>query len=403
MIIIVRAMALGVIAVASAQAQSPANPDSTTNKPQAVPSPIQSAARRVLGQQAQPAQNTRLAPDISAVGDFVADFSPKGSTQEGECRICIREVEVAIQAPVDPYFRGDIFLGVSDAEGIAIEQAYLTMMALPWQLEARLGRVLMPFGKQNTTHRHDLHTIEYPYVIQRFLGEEGLKGTGIHVSKVFSPFGFYQELIVTMVDRIGERPEDLFTEEPINKELDGLGYSARLRNYWDIGEATNLELSGSVMTGAHEQPLTTGSPNAIATRQTHWGGDVTFRWRPLQQGSYKSFIAQAEFIGQINERVDLPTYAGVDRDFNGFYAFARYQLTRRGFLGARFDNVQDPELNGETLRAASGYLQWFPSEFSKVNLAFERVERYLGSGSTAVNRVLLQAAFSVGPHKPHPF
>ena len=35
--------------------------------------------------------------------------------------------------------------------------------------------------------------------------------------------------------------------------------------------------------------------------------------------------------------------------------------------------TQDPELAGETLTAASGYLQWYPSEFSKLTLGFERV------------------------------
>jgi hypothetical protein len=398
---IVRAMALCAVAATVVHAQAPSHPQDSSALA-AVPRSIESAARNLLRRQQATPPAQRLAADISAVSDMVADFSPKGSTQEGACRFCVREVELAIQAPVDPYFRGDVFLGFSDAEGVHIEQAYLTATALPWGLEARLGRFLMPFTKQNTTHRHDLHTIDYPYVLQRFLGEEGAKGTGIYASKVFSPLGFYQELIVTAVDRIGEAPEDLDIGGPINNDVDRLGYSARLRNYWDISEAANLEISGGVMTGPREQPLDS-PPDGIAVRQTHAGGDVTFRWRPLQQGNYRSFIAQAEFIRQINQRVELVTYEGPDRDFNGFYAFARWQLTRRGYLGARFDNLQDPELGGETLRAVSGYLQWFPSEFSKVNAAFERVERYLGSGSTGLNRILLQAAFSVGPHKPHPF
>ena len=157
---------------------------------------LQGEPRAKTPGQQQPGQggptNPRLLPDISAVGDLVGDLSPKGSTQEGGERFSVREVEVAIQAAVDPYFRGDVFLGISDLEKISIEQAYLTATALPWGLEVRLGRYLMPIGKQNTTHRHDLHTIEYPYVIQRFFGAEGLRGTGVWVSKVFAPLGFYQ-------------------------------------------------------------------------------------------------------------------------------------------------------------------------------------------------------------------
>jgi hypothetical protein len=363
----------------------------------------------------QGSTNPRLLPDVSAVGDLVADLSPDGSTQEDGNRFGVREVEVAIQAAVDPYFRGDVFLGISDTEGIAIEQAYLTATGLPWGLEVRLGRYLMPVGKQNTTHRHDLHTIEYPWVIQRFFGPEGLKGTGVWLSKIFAPFGFYQELQLTAVDRFGEAPEGLTVETPVNKELGGLGYSARLRNYWDLSQSTNLEISGSAMTGNREQSFACGavvSPvpcptefNAVVMRQTVVGADVTFRWRPLQQGLYQSFILQGEVMRQLNAEVPaLPVrsafFQGPDRDYTGGYVFARYQIRQRVYLGARFDAIEDPLNEGRTLSAGSGYLEVFPSEFSKLVAGYERLAP---SGQPGTNRILLQASFALGPHKPHPF
>lgn len=357
--------------------------------------------------QVQQPRNPRLLPDISAVGDLVADFSPRGSTQEDGSRFGVRELELAFQAAVDPYFRGDVFLGFSDAEGVHIEQAFLTATALPWRLEARLGRFLAPFGKQNTTHRHDLHTVEHSYVVQRLLGEEGLKGTGVYLSRVLAPLGFYQELILSAVDRIGEAPEDLIADEPANKKLSGLGYSARLRNYWDLSEASNLEISGSVMTGRREQPMLFPGEdvNALLARQTTIGADLTFRWRPLQEGLYRSFIFQAEVMKQINDKsfgddIGDSNYAGPLRDFTGAYAFARYQISRRTHLGGRFDWVQDPEADGARLLAGSGVLEFFPSEFSKLVAS---VERQSIRGQGGITRLLLQASFSVGPHKPHPF
>jgi len=352
--------------------------------------------------------NPRLLPDISAVGDFVADLSPKGSTQEMLCRLCVREVEVALQAAVDPYFRGDVFIGFSDAEGASIEQAFLTTTSLPYSLEARLGRFLMPFGKINTTHRHDLHTVEYPWVIQRFLGSEGLKGTGVYVSKILSPFGFYQELQVTAVDALGETDEDLQAQDPASKDLGNLGFTARLRNYWDLSQASNLEISLSGATSKRPQPFDFGitppaaGVNAVNVRQSLVGADVTFRWRPLQQGLYKSLIVQAEYLRQINKGVTATfgSYLGPVGDFDGGYGFARWQLTRRLYVAGRYDWLQDPLTNGETFAAGSGYLEWFPSEFSKLMLAYERG---MPAGLEATNRLLLQATFALGPHKPHPF
>ena len=357
-------------------------------------------------QQGTGSTNPRLLPDISVVGDLVFDLSRR-STQEDGRRFSVREIELALQAAVDPYFRGDVFLGYSDVEGVAIEQAFLTATALPWQIEGRLGRFIMPFGKQNLTHRHDLHTIDYPYVIQRFLGEEGLKGTGLYASKIFSPFGFYQEFIVSAVDHLGD-DEGLTPEEPSSAELSGLGYMARLRNYWDLTPNANIEVSASASTGRRAQPIDSpGDINAVNARQSVVGLDITYRWRPLQQGLYKSFILQAELMRQLNEAdpilpddVDPDAYLGPRRNYNGAYVFSRYQLSRRGYLGARGDFLQDPESDGDNLTAASAYYQFYPSEFSKLLAGYERI---WPAGSTSQGRFIIQATFALGPHRPHPF
>lgn len=364
--------------------------------------------------------NARLLPDISAIGDVVADFSPDGSTLEGGKRFDIREVELALSSAVDPYFRADFILGISDLEGIAVEEAYATATALPWSTLAKVGRFHMPIGKQNTTHRAELQTIEYPYVIQRFLGPEGGKGTGLWISKIFAPFGFYQELQATVVDNLGaESEEELQAIEPSNKKLAGLGYSARLRNYWDLTEAANLEISASGATSRRTQPVLCGGlpicPGidgvpGVNARQTLIGADLTFRWRPLQRGLYKSFIAQAEYMRQLNERdPTVPPefgvgteYIGPRRAFDGAYAFARYQLTRRTHIGGRFDWIEEGDSgNAANTKAASLYLQFFPSEFSKLVAAYERFMP--GGGADRINRLVLQMTFAVGPHRPHPF
>jgi hypothetical protein len=155
-------------------------------------------------------------------------------------------------------------------------------------------------------------------------------------------------------------------------------------------------------------PITIGDVadvNGVNARQSVVGGDVTFRWRPLQQGLYKSFMLQAEVMRQINERRPaLPraalTYEGPDRDYTGAYVFARNQFGPRLFFGARYDYVQDPLNDGRTLNAGSGYLEWFPSEFSKLVAGYERLQQQTIGGT---NRILFQASFALGPHKPHPF
>lgn len=427
------ALAAGALFVcaAAASAQQPVKPDTTARADSAKAAADSVALMREIEKaQAQqpaaaPAQapaptptgstNPRLLPDFSAVGDLVGDLTPKSSTQDDASRFGVREVELAVQAAVDPYFRGDVFLGLNDLEKVSIEQAFLTTTALPYSLQLMLGRYLMPIGKLNTTHRHDLHTIEYPYVVQRFLSPDGLKGTGIQASKIMAPFGFYQELIFTAVDQFGEPVDSLRPLEPVNKSLRGLGISGRLRNYWDLTQNANLELSFSGATGKKAQLISAPTEelvNAIGVRQSLVGTDLTYRWRPLQQGLYKSFILQAEVMRQFNEsNPKIPAeltgaqLAESLGDYWGTYVFARYQIAQRAFLGARYDWLQDPTLlnndvPGATLQAVSGYWEFYPSEFSKINIGYEHT---MPESGDVLNRLLVQASFSLGPHKPHPF
>jgi hypothetical protein len=61
--------------------------------------------------------------------------------------------------------------------------------------------------------------------------------------------------------------------------------------------------------------------------------------------------------------------------------------------------VLEAEAGGDWFRAASGYLTFFPSEFSRFRLG---VERSFGTGERNW-RAVLQSTFSVGPHRPHAF
>ena len=245
------------------------------------------------------------------------------------------------------------------------------------------------------------------------------------MSKVLAPFGFYQELQLTAIESfpdepVSEAPFDGVAAIPPNKRLSGLGFSGRLRNYWDVSEASNLELSFSGGTGKRTVPFgcldffddVVACPGSegetgVNARQSLFGADLTFRWRPLQQGLYKSFILQSEFMRQENAAASLPTgapfgavYLGPTEDVSGAYLFARWQLTRRVFLGGRYDWIEGESGSARDFAAASGYLQIFPSEFSKIVLGFEHLRP---EGGDSVNRLLVQTTIAVGPHRPHPF
>ena len=91
-----------------------------------------------------------LLPDVSAIASFtgvyddydVATLSPDRCElygPKGQPTFLLQEVELGLQAVVDPYFRGDIFVSFSPS-GVDVEEAYATTLALPANLQVRAGQ-----------------------------------------------------------------------------------------------------------------------------------------------------------------------------------------------------------------------------------------------------------------------
>lgn len=372
----------------------PAPPDSTEN--------LEEIERRLiedLGEAdtaaAEPpsARPTTLNPDISAIADFLVDLSPEEATLEGGDRFQVREVELGIQGAVDPYFRYDAFVGIH-GDVVELEEGYATTLGLPSGLQVKLGRFHLPFGKVNLTHRPELHTIDYPLYIQEYFGEEGLASAGVWASLIGAPLGFFQEisLVATNGAEAHEHGSEEEEEEPAETKdlLDDLGdrlFVGHLKNSIDWSEAANLELGGSVATGEDEE----------AGRTNLYGIDAIWRWKPPQMAKYRSAILQAEVTWRAADEGDT----GV-----GAFAFGQWQLSRRTYVGARWDYVELPEHEDEVEEHASSFkagqilLRYFPTEFSQLRAAYERQGPDQGD---ALDRLLFQAVFALGPHRPHPF
>lgn len=330
-----------------------------------------------------------LLPDISVIPDLLTDLSPDESTIEEGDRFQLREVELGFQGSVDPYFRYDAFVGIHPEE-IELEEGYVTTLALPADLQVKAGKFHLPFGKVNLTHRPELHTIDYPLYIQSYFGEEGLSSTGIWASWIGAPLGFFQELSLAATNGVEEHEGE---EEPEEETAEGKDlfddladrlWIAHFKNSIDLTSASNLELGTSWTSSATDDPE--------RVRTTLWGLDAIYRWKPLAMGKYQSVILQAEAAWR-NE-------PGPSEERFGAFAFGQYQLTRRVYVGGRYDVVEPAEVDAGTVHAGQAVLRYFPTEFSQLRLAYER---QAPEDEDAIDRILFQLTFALGPHRPHAF
>lgn len=322
-------------------------------------------------------------PDTSVVGNFIGkagranpyEFGP------GDARspMQFEEAEIALEAFVDPYAKARFFLGVSP-EGIELEEGYANFIVLPYDLTAKVGKMKSVFGKANTWHAHVRPWVDQPLVIHNFFGDGGLNDSGVSVSKsINNPWN-------TFIEATGEvfsgNVENVFERRGANN----LFYNAHLKAFRDISENSNIEVGTSFARGALA---------GADTGHSQFGAvDLTYRWKPLQQGRYRGLIARLEAI--TNDR------DGFDRSHKGFYTSVDYQLARRWFAGVRLDAADRPiEFDRVTDRGTSATITFWPSEFSQLRGQFRRT-RYGDVGRT-VNEFLFQLQFAIGAHGAHTF
>ena len=153
------------------------------------------------------------------------------------------------------------------------------------------------------------------------------------------------------------------------------------KNSIDLTEAGNFELGASVATSKGEEG-----------RTSFYGVDATYRWKPPQFSKYRSAVLQTEVAWRNPEEGDTRL---------GAFLFAQWQLTRRSYIGGRWDYVEPPEEEEiPSIQAGQVILRYFPTEFSQFRLAYERQKP---DGGEALDRLLFQATFALGPHRPHAF
>lgn len=323
----------------------------------------------------------QMNPNISVIGDVVGNYARRSNTP-GRNRLDLREVELAFQSSIDPYSRADIFLALGE-EGIEVEEGYITLLALPGGLQAKVGKFRNAIGRINRIHGHELPQVDRPDVITQFFGDEGLADTGINVSKIL-PLPWYSLLEAEVTN--GDNSV-LFGHGRITKPM----MVSHWKNFFNLTDNTNLELGLSGALGSR-------TPVPDKSRLTGIAGvDLTYRWVPPKIG--RQFTWQSEFL---TAQLEHPT-TGRDQLY-GFYSFIESQLSRRIAAGVRVDYTQIPgvETVGDptSLWAIAPYVNFFQSEFGRLRMEYKHTFQPRDFGN---DRLWLQYTATIGAHGAHPF
>jgi hypothetical protein len=325
---------------------------------------------------------TYFNPAISVIGNFLTVGGH--NHVENLPSAALRESELGLQAIVDPYARADFFLSFGE-EGVDVEEGFATFTSLPAGLLVKVGKMRTFFGKTNTLHLHVLPWPDEPLnVVDLLGGEEGWIGTGVSVARLVPlPKDTFSEATLQVFR--GDSG-DLFQAQ---KRSD-LAYNGHYRIFRDLTESTNLDTGLSYADGPNDS-----APGARTRLQAF---DATLRWKPLQTATYRSFTFRSELFRSDREQ------PGADPVAWGGYVSGDYQLAKRWFVGARYEQSEHPDDPDRKDTGVAGLLTFWPSEFSQLRGEL-RQRRYSLRDATheTATELLLQLQFAIGAHGAHPF
>jgi hypothetical protein len=419
------ALALGVAHAQPSPAPAPAPPAPAPTTP---PAPAPSAEDKELEaaiasdtaarQQAAPAPPppstaatatgalSSFNPDISFILDVAgAVFSTTGPNGEGgdhdpkENGFNLQELEMAIGKTVDPYFRFDGSL-VFMLDGVEFEEAYATTLALPHNLQMRVGQFLTRFGRINATHPHTWDFLDQPFAITRLFGGDGNRGLGVEVSYL-TPAPFYLELISSATMPRGEETARSFlgaADVPIDVpwKLQALG---SVREFFELSDDWSLATGQSYVTG----PNPTGPDN----RTNIVGVDAYLKYRPITYGSYTIVALQTEWFYRQRD-----VFRRSFTDFSG-YAYVFWRFAQRWGTAARYELGSPPKDQSghlgddldpqwiETRQRISIDATFWPSEFSRIRA--QGNVNLPETGGDPIWMAFLALEVVVGAHGAHKF
>ncbi|HXX92019.1 MAG TPA: hypothetical protein VEN81_00205, partial [Planctomycetota bacterium] len=274
------------------KSRSPSPAESPSPKTSAPPAPsnaqdqedekkkkqLEEEFRKALGQDAAPPRPAPPPPSGVPIGggamlkliDIAFDLLAAGGTStanEDELRLLqsgghdpqnrgftLQNAELTFSGVVDPYLRGDanIVLQIDSAGSttIELEEAYLTTLEMPFNLQLKAGQFFNAFGRINSTHPHTWDFVDQPVIVGRVLGPDGYRNPGAQVAWL-TPLPFFAELTGSVQNSQGDTapyfravPGDVVAGRTlINRPVrspDDMVYLSRLKTSFDPTDEITL-------------------------------------------------------------------------------------------------------------------------------------------------------------------
>jgi hypothetical protein len=391
-----------------------------------------------VGSGTPPARGTGFNPKVSLIlqGTY-ADFSSEAEPEVGgvvlgpetELRpagFSLAESELVIESNVDDRFHGWAAIALENEDGetvVALEEAYVNTLALPWGLGVKAGRFFSDIGYQNRVHSHAWEFVDLPLVYRALLANQ-LNDDGVQLRWV-APTDLFLEFGVEAL-RGQDYPAGGERRDGVNSgaAFAHLGGDAGVGGAWRVGLSHLQTDADDRRTGEDVETAFTGDSDLRIL-------DVVFKWARNGNPASQNVVFNAEFFfreeaGVLTANPDGGDIDGddlgdpahstdYDGEQKGFYAQTIVQFAPRWRAGVRYDRLEADNVlttgplgelavvadNSYTPQRYSAMVDFSNSEFSRLRLQYNRDETR--PGDEADDQFFVQYVMSLGSHPAHQF
>jgi hypothetical protein len=338
-------------------------------------------------------------PAIGLIVDTVGSY---GSKTRGDFQF--RAAELGLSASVDPFAKGYAII-TGSPDGFDVEEAAIVTTSLPYNLTLKGGRFFADFGRLSKFHDHDLPFVNRPIALDRYVGGES-QSDGIELNYLV-PIPQYLTLTAGWYNKMGA--DNNRVDNTVSRDLSQFTYLGRAATFFNLSDANSVDLGGS-WAYTPEVKVDDGASRHLA------GIDLTYRYAPLSQASYRGLVWGTELLFNQEDRPvgGFPSAAALTdsalarglgvtpvalqtrsspfalgdsaaastgplafkrRDATGLYTYLEARLSQRYTPGFLFDYAEDVDhVTGPTL-AYSPYLTVWFSEFQRLRFQYTRLEQ----------------------------
>ena len=346
-------------------------------------------------------------PEIRIVVNMEADYTDPEDPDRHE-KVRVKEAELALQGHPYPGIRGDFVAAFEqqyhDSESSTethVEEAYVTFLDLPADLQAVMGRKFIGFGRLNAIHPHHWAFTQTPLVLDNLFGEHPWYDDGV-LASIQVPHPAECDIKASAGVWNGRSLEHSHGDEEDadhNHESEADHEDHEEHEYdhedhplveWDDHVFTGRVSAGFPFSETLDAQLGCSIAADQGQRNQLYGVDLVVGFRETGSARKARWHTEAFFMDD-GERGTSPF---------GLFSYVTYAPNPYWEYGGMYDFTELLEDDGENAWAGSGFVTRYLTHATYLRVQYRYTE-FSDDAYEAEHLASMQLVWGIGPHAHH--